>query len=185
MPGALTLPEALTEARRAAELQGRFLEEYGAPGDLPVPLLVVRWSEEVVARFRGRLLPLLSGFTLGIAEGELRDGLACYVYWFPQAPFPRVSHFAGTLAQESQRTGSGGFTNTRLIHATLKHNLDAGAVVDSWVRLTARFLWLGYFPSDIQHFKNGQCIEPQNVLLNGAFADVDSVLPMHLSLIHI
>ncbi|MBM7119162.1 AMP-binding protein [Archangium primigenium] len=179
VPGALTLPEALTEARRAAELQGRFLEEYGAPGELPVPLLVVRWSEEVVARFRGRLLPLLSGFTLGIAEGELRDGLACYVYWFPQAPFPRVSHFAGTLAQESQRTGTGGFTNTRLIHATLKHNLDAGAVVDSWVRLTARFLWLGYFPSDIQHFKNGQCIEPQNVLLNGAFADVDSVLPMH------
>ncbi|ATB30894.1 AMP-binding protein [Melittangium boletus] len=178
VPGALTLPEALTEARRAAEVQGRFLEEYGAPGGLPVPLLVVRWSEDVAARFRARLLPLLSGFTLGIAEGELREGLACYVYWFPQAPFPRVSHFAGTLAQESQRTGSGGFTNTRLIYATLKHNLDPGAVVDSWVRLTARLLLLGYFPSDIQHFKNGQCIEPQNVLLNGTFADLDSVLPM-------
>jgi acyl-CoA synthetase (AMP-forming)/AMP-acid ligase II/aryl carrier-like protein len=178
VPGALTLPEALTEAQRAAELQNRFLEEFGEPGGLPVPLLVVRWSEDVVARFRARLLPLLSGFSLGIAESELRDGLACYVYWFPKAPFPRVSHFAGTLAQESQRTGSGGFANTRLVYATLKHNLDPEAVVDSWVRLVARMLLLGYFPSDIQHFKNGQCIEPQNVLLNGTFADLDSVTPM-------
>ncbi|HEY0095737.1 MAG TPA: acyl carrier protein, partial [Archangium sp.] len=178
VPGALTLPEALTEAQRAAELQARFLEEYGEPGGVPLPLLVVRWSEEVVARFRSRLLPLLSGFTLTIAQNELRDGLACYVYWFPKAPFPRVSHFAGSLAQESQRTGSGGFTNTRLVYATLKHNLDPEAVVDSWVRLAARLLLLGYFPSDIQHFKNGQCIEPQNVLLNGTFADLDSVTPM-------
>ncbi|MFE8605394.1 AMP-binding protein [Archangium violaceum] len=178
VPGAVTLPEALTEAQRAAELQGRFLEEFHEPGGLPLPLLVVRWSEEVVARFRSRLLPLLSGFTLTIAQNELRDGLACYVYWFPKAPFPRVSHFAGTLAQESQRTGSGGFSNTRLVYATLKHNLDPEAVVDSWVRLTARMLLLGYFPSDIQHFKNGQCIEPQNVLLNGTFADLDSVIPM-------
>jgi acyl-CoA synthetase (AMP-forming)/AMP-acid ligase II/aryl carrier-like protein len=178
VPGALTLPEALTEAQRAAELQGRFLEEYGEPGGVPLPLLVVRWSEEVVARFRARLLPLLSGYSLTIAKGELGDGLACYVYWFPKAPFPRVSHFAGSLAQESQRTGSGGFTNTRLVYATLKHNLDPEAVVDSWVRLVARMLLLGYFPSDIQHFKNGQCIEPQNVLLNGTFADIDSVIPM-------
>ncbi|HEX8439827.1 AMP-binding protein, partial [Archangium sp.] len=178
VPGALTLPEALTEAQRAAELQGRFLEEYGEPGGVPLPLLVVRWSEEVVARFRARLLPLLSGHSLTIAQGELGDGLACYVYWFPKAPFPRVSHFAGSLAQESQRTGSGGFTNTRLVYATLKHNLDPEAVVDSWVRLVARMLLLGYFPSDIQHFKNGQCIEPQNVLLNGTFADLDSVIPM-------
>ncbi|HSP81451.1 MAG TPA: AMP-binding protein, partial [Myxococcaceae bacterium] len=178
VPGALTLPEALGEARRAAELQGRFLEEFGEPGDLPLPLLVVRWSEEVVARFRARLLPLLSGFSLSIARDALRDGLACYVYWFPKAPFPRVSHFAGSLAQESQRTGSGGFTNTRLVYATLKHNLDAEAVIDSWTRLVARMLLLGYFPGDIQHFKNGQCIEPQNVLLNGTFADLDSVIPM-------
>jgi acyl-CoA synthetase (AMP-forming)/AMP-acid ligase II len=178
VPGALTLPEALTEAQRAAELQGRFLEEFGEPGGVPLPLLVVRWSEDVVTRFRARLLPLLSGFSLGIAEGELRDGLACYVYWFPKAPFPRVSHFAGSLAQESQRTGSGGFTNTRLVYSTLKHNLDPEAVIDSWVRLVARMLLLGYFPSDIQHFKNGQCIEPQNVLLNGTFADLDSVTPM-------
>ncbi|MET0401388.1 MAG: fatty acyl-AMP ligase, partial [Cystobacter sp.] len=178
LPGALTLPEALEEARRAAEVQGHFLEAYGEPGGLPVPLLVVRWSEEVLARFRARLLPLLSGFTLSIAERELREGLACYVYWFPTAPFPRVSHFAGALAQESQRTGAGGFTNTRLIYATLKHNLDPGAIVDSWVRLCARLLLLGYFPSDIQHFKNGQCIEPQNVLLGGTFADVDSIVPM-------
>jgi acyl-CoA synthetase (AMP-forming)/AMP-acid ligase II/acyl carrier protein len=178
VPGALTLPEALTEAQRAAELQARFLEEFGEPGGVPLPLLVVRWSEDVLARFRARLLPLLSGFSLNIAQGELRDGLACYVYWFPKAPFPRVSHFAGSLAQESQRTGSGGFTNTRLVYATLKHNLDPEAVVDSWVRLVARLLLLGYFPSDIQHFKNGQCIEPQNVLLNGTFADLDSVTPM-------
>ena len=178
MPGALMLPEALHEARRAAEVQTRFLEEYQAPGALPVPLLVVRWSEEVEARFRARLLPLLSGFTLSIAQDELRQGLACYVYWFPQAPFPRVSHFAGALAQESQRTGSGGFVNTRLVYATLKHNLDPQAVVDSWVKLAARLLLLGFFPNDIQHFKHGQSIEPQNVLLNGAFADLDSVVPM-------
>ncbi|WP_158501832.1 AMP-binding protein [Vitiosangium sp. GDMCC 1.1324] len=178
VPGALTLPEALNEAQHAAEVQSRFLEEFHEPGGVPLPLLVVRWSEDVVARFRARLLPLLSGFTLTIAQGELRDGLACYVYWFPKAPFPRVSHFAGSLAQESQRTGSGGFANTRLVYATLKHNLDPEAVVDSWVKLAARLLLLGYFPSDIQHFKNGQCIEPQNVLLNGTFADLDSVIPM-------
>ncbi len=178
VPGALTLPEALTEARRAAEVQGRFLEEFGEPGALPIPLLVVRWSEEVEAAFRARLLPLLSGFALSIAHGELREGLACYVYWFPTAPAPRVSHFAGTLARESNRTGTGGFANTRLIYATLKHNLNPEAIVDSWVRLCTRMLLLGFFPSDIQHFKNGQALEPQNVVLTGAFADLDSVIPL-------
>jgi acyl-CoA synthetase (AMP-forming)/AMP-acid ligase II/aryl carrier-like protein len=178
VPGALTLPEALTEARRAAEVQGRFLEEFGEPGALPIPLLVVRWSEQVEAAFRARLLPLLSGFALSIAQGELREGLACYLYWFPTAPAPRVSHFAGTLARESTRTGTGGFANTRLIYATLKHNLNPEAIVDSWVRLCTRMLLLGFFPSDIQHFKNGQALEPQNVVLTGAFADLDSVIPI-------
>ncbi|WP_257449066.1 hypothetical protein [Archangium lipolyticum] len=179
IPGALTLAEGLSEAQRAAEVQSGFLAKFGELGGLPVPLLVIRWSPEVEAEFRARLLPLLSGFSLEIAQGELEGGLACYVYWFPKAPFPRVSHFAGALAMESSRTSTAGFQqNTRLIYDTLKHEVAPEWVLDSWLKLVAKLMLLGYFPSDAQHFKNGQCIEPQNVLVNGTFADVDSVTPM-------
>jgi len=178
VPGALLLNEGLAEARAAGRVQAAFLERYGALGDLPVPLLVIRWSDEVVARFCDRLFPLLSGTCLGIARDEIARGLGCYIYYFPKPPFPRVSHFAGTLAAESHRTGASGVVNTRLVHATLAHNFDPGTVVDSWIRLVARMLLLGFFPADAKHFKNGQSIEPQNVLLNGSFADLDSVTSM-------
>ncbi|WP_158502049.1 hypothetical protein [Vitiosangium sp. GDMCC 1.1324] len=179
IPGALTFSEALTEAQRAAEVQSGFLRRFGELGGLPVPLLVVRWPPEVVADFRARLLPLLSGFSLEIAESELEGGLACYIYWFPKAPFPRVSHFAGALAMKSSQSSNAGYQqNTRLVYDTLQHEVDPEQVMNSWLTLVAKLLLLGYFPSDAQHFKNGQCIEPQNVLVNGSFADVDSVIPM-------
>jgi hypothetical protein len=177
IPGALTLPEALAEAGSARDVQTAFIERYGELGPLPVPLFVLRFSRGVVEKWKTRLLPLLTGFSLAIAEGELERGLGCYVYYFPQQPFPRVSHFAGELSMESARTGTSHFQNTRLIYTTLK-DTDPEKVVESWIRLVARMLVAGYFPSNAQHFKNGQCIEPQNVLLNGAFADMDSVLPM-------
>jgi aryl carrier-like protein len=178
VPGALLVGEGVAEAKAAARVQSAFLDQYGALGDLPVPLLVVRWSDEVVARFCDRLLPLLSGNCLGIARDEIARGLGCYLYYFPKPPAPRVSHFAGSLAAESHRTGAAGVVNTRLVHATLAHNFDPGSVVDSWIRLVARMLCLGFFPADAKHFKNGQSIEPQNVLLNGSFADLDSVTSM-------
>ena len=178
VPGALLVPEAIAEAERAAEVQGELLECFGELGALPVPLLVLSWNREVTDRFRSALLPLLGGFPRGIAEQEIERGIACYIYYFPRAPFPRVSHFAGTLSQEANRTGAAGIPNTRLVYTTLKSNLDPGAIVDGWLSLVARMLLCGYFPSDALHFKNGQCIEPQNVLLNGALADLDSVVPM-------
>lgn len=176
IPGALTLPEALSEADKAARLQMSLLDRFGIFGSFPVPLLIRSWSRGELTSFDARLRPLVSGTLHGILDRELERGLACYVYYFPDNLAERVSHYANRLSTEALRTGHGGMRNTRLIHTTLTNDLDPGEVIKSWIDLVSNMLAVGWFPCNTKNFKNGQCIEPQNVLINGAIADMDSVV---------
>lgn len=52
---------------------------------------------------------------------------------------------------------------------------DPKQVVDDWVRLFARMLGLGYLPCNLANIGVGQCVDPNNAILDGGFADLDSL----------
>jgi len=176
VPGALTLTEALDEANKALSLQAAFKHRFQEFGAFPFPLFVYQWDKATVEGFLARLSTFMSGYALDIVKREVSSGLAVYVYYLSQEPYPRVAHLSSAIAQRCARESQSGFMNRSIIQTALNDACDVNGVLESVFRQVARILCVGFFPSDVTHFKNGQCIEPQNVLISGGLADMDSVL---------
>ena len=166
VPGAYTLAEALGEATAAARLQAAFVTAYGGLARAPVPLLACRSEDGWADRVRRALEPRLSPGAWAVAERGLERGLGVYVYYYPGVPL-RLAHLAIGNAEEI------GFPS-RL--AELDEVLDWREVAEGWLDLVARMIALGFLPKAPSSLLSGDCLQFQNVCLDGGIADLDSLI---------
>jgi hypothetical protein len=169
IPMALLHEEALAEATNAHDFQQAYFARYREIARVPLSLLVFRWSDEDAAVFERRLVPLLSRRAEAIARNLLESGLGVYVYYYPELP--------ERLAQQ-HLTAAGACVDHRGFQArydALAKRREPKQVIDDWVRLFARMLGLGYLPCNLVNIGIGQCVDPNNAILDGGFADLDSL----------
>jgi hypothetical protein len=57
-------------------------------------------------------------------------------------------------------------------------NVDFKAAISGWLDLISEMLVLGYFPT--YHIHQGNCMQPQNLVIDGGMCDIDSLHPMSL-----
>ncbi|MCE9571721.1 MAG: hypothetical protein K8W52_01055 [Deltaproteobacteria bacterium] len=167
VPGACTVREALAEARAAAAFQRAHVARYGTAARVPLPLAVLRWPDEVVAQAAAALRPHLAERTRPIVEHALADGLGAYAYFYPMIPY-RLWHLTVRDAV------SGGYPARR---DAMAGHLDARVIVERWIELVARMLACGFVPKDPGALPTGDCLQPQNAIIDGGFADVESLVP--------
>ncbi|WP_158019674.1 hypothetical protein [Mycolicibacterium rhodesiae] len=137
----------------------------------PCPLLVLQVPEGVTTGFRAILLPLLSDcLQLSAREkvdGFLADGLGVYVYYYPGTPV-RLAHALGDFP--------GSFGVGVDDEATTPIDFDIDSAVASWTDLFARMLVAGFVPTTPIH--TGNCLQSQNVAIDGGLCDVDSLVAL-------
>lgn len=137
----------------------------------PFPLLVLEVPDNVTQEFGESLLPLLSDRLQYSAkkkvEGLLRDGLCVYVYYYHGMPI-RLAHALGSFP------GSFGVGSND--GPPLAFDIDAAVV--SWTDMFARMLVAGFVPTTPVH--TGNCLQSQNVVIDGGLCDVDSIEPIAL-----
>lgn len=169
LPMALVHDEAIAEATNACAFQQAYVARYRELARVPLSLLVLRWSDEDVAAFERRLVPLLSRRAAAIARSLFERGLGVYVYYYPELP--------ERLAQQ-HLTAAGPCVDHRGFQAryeALARRRDPKQVIGDWVRLFVRMLGLGYLPCNLAHIGIGQCVDPNNAIMDGGFADLDSL----------
>lgn len=166
VPGAYTLDEALGEADVAAAFQGAFTRAYGELARAPLPLLAYRWQDEWTERVRAALRPRLSPGAWAIAERQLGSGLGLYVYWYPGYPV-RLAQLAVGNAEELGLAA-------RL--EQVEEIFDWRNTAEGWLDLTARMIALGFLPKASASVVRGDCLQYQNVVLDGGLADLDSLV---------
>jgi len=175
VPGGYLTHEALGDAKAAAAFQRAYYARYGEPARAPFPLLVFRWPDEARRRVWDELAPRLADRARGIVERLLQDGLACYVYHYPTLPL-RLAHL-----RMKDVNVSAGLTYPGRVEALSSAKfgqLDVGAIIDRWLELVARMLAVGFFPKDAGSTVTGDCLQFQNAVLDGGFADVESLIAM-------
>ena len=135
----------------------------------PFPLLVLEVPDSATQELGAALLPLLSDRLQFSArkkvEGLLRDGLGVYVYYYPGMPI-RLAHALGSFP------GSFGVGTNE--SPPLAFDIDAAVV--SWTDMFARMLVAGFVPTTPVH--TGNCLQSQNVAIDGGLCDVDSLEPI-------
>lgn len=166
VPGALTLREALAEAKTALTLQQAHLEHYQSLLPMPLPLIVHRFDEETNAIVRAAARAHLTRLAFERVRGSIDEGLALYVYFYPGAPV-RVSQAAGPLGNEGEKERA-----ARLLRG------GAEQAIDRWLQITARLWHLGFMPYSYQNEGLGACFDAGNACLDGGFLDVDSVVAL-------
>ncbi|MFI5349685.1 MAG: hypothetical protein ACHQ2Z_09085 [Elusimicrobiota bacterium] len=177
IPMAMMLEEGLAQARKAAAFQTAHLARYGELARIPVPLLVYRWGTRDSATFQKRLRPALSKRAGSIVERLARGGLSSMIYYYPSLPL-RTLHLAQVVAGAEPRGYRDGVRKMRR-YGSFFGELEAPSVIVSrWIELTARMLALGFSPSDLSHWRDGQMLHAQNAVLDGGFVDVESLQPL-------
>jgi len=166
VPGAYTLDEAVAEADVAATVQEAFTTRFGETARAPLPLLAYRWPQACVERVSAALRPRLSAGAWAIAERRLSSGLGMYVYYYPGFPV-RLAQLAIGDAEElglAQRLEQ------------LDEIFDWRDTAESWIELTAKLIALGFLPKSPASVVSGDCLQFQNMVLDGGIADLDSVV---------
>lgn len=177
VPMAMTLPETLQEAQKAAEFQTTYLKRYGELARMPVPLLVCRWRSPQIAKFKMNLITVLTPHEKDRVHRIANKGLGALVYFYPALPI-RVRHLA-QLAHRCERENSiDRFHRQKKMASVFGNWPTPRETISRWITLTARILALGYSPYRISHPHNGHCIQEQNAVIDGGFADVDSLQPL-------
>ncbi|MEJ7598959.1 MAG: hypothetical protein WKG01_13710 [Kofleriaceae bacterium] len=169
VPMALLVDEALPEAIKAQAFQTAHLERYGELAAVPVPLIVVKWPDPVVATFREMLMPMLSERAAALVDQRLVSGLSAYVYHYRSLPL-RALHIDAAI--DSKQPSHDGYRH-RL--AALEGRTDARQVLTDWVALVARMFALGYMPCTHALHETGQCLRSNNAVVDGGFVDLDSL----------
>lgn len=164
--GALTQAEAVREAGRALELQRAHLRHYGTLARAPTPVYVDRiapaalseasaaWQRWLPEAARERLWPL--------AE----QGLAIYAYHYPALPV-RVRILERALPGEDRAA----------VRARVR-GYPIEAIIEGWVTLMMRMLYLGFLPYSHINESLGACFDRGNACMDGGFVDLDSLLPI-------
>ena len=177
IPMAMMLEEGLAQARKAAAFQTAHLARYGELARIPVPLLVYRWGARDVSAFLKRLRPALSPRAGRIAERLSAGGLSAMIYYYPTLPL-RTLHLAQVVAGAEPRGFQDGLAKMRRYGSFFGELPPPSEIASRWIALTARMLALGFFPSDLSHWRDGQMLHEQNAVLDGGFVDVETLQPM-------
>jgi hypothetical protein len=168
IPACLGLQEALREANRATAVQRAHLRVYGELARLPLPLLALHHTDEIIERAREALRNVLQTAAFLAIEPTLNEGLATYVYYYP-SPAIRACDI-------DYRLQGLGFRERLL--ALIGHVGDPERIVRHWVRGFVRMLYLGYLPGSLASLRSGICCQPQNACIDGGFVDLGSVTPL-------
>jgi hypothetical protein len=166
IPGALSLKEAMGEARIALQIQRRHLLHYGELARLPTPLLVHTFPESRRSDCAAKLRAKLSGAAFERIQPLLQSGLAIYIYYYPSAPI-RANYLGEMGAPQFRKL--------------LTRQLDEGRTINDWVRLLVRLLYLGYLPYTVRNEGLGACMDFGNAALDGGFCDPDSIVEINSS----
>jgi hypothetical protein len=169
VPGAMQLSHGIEEATVAAEVQREHLARHGALAQLPVPLVVYRWPDEIAENVWRHLAPHLSPGASRLTRAMIDEGLAAYAFFFHRVPL-RVSHL--------QVAGAAEPAGYQARIAALGGADAVAAIVDGWVTLGARMLALGYVAADPANLARGYCVMPQNLVAGGGFVDLGGVRRM-------
>ena len=177
LPGVVSAEEALAEAEAAAAYQAAHLAAFGQLAPVPTPLAVLRWSADVERSYLARVVG--KG---GAATAEVRatlerlaaqQGLGVLLYHFPTPPL-RVLHWLQRCEPSRSAFLQAGHAHYARALALRSPML---ATLRAWVVAVARMLLLGYFPTNPLQHATGQCVQPQNMGVHGAVADLDSIAP--------
>jgi len=166
VPGACTLDEAVGEADVAAAVQEAFAARFGEIARAPLPLLAGRWPPETVERVRAALASRLSPGAWEIARRRLEHGLGLYVYYYPGIPV-RLAQLA---------IGDAGELGLAARLEQLDEIFDWRDTAQSWLDLVARMAALGFLPKSPTSLLSGDCLQLQNLMLDGGIADLDSIV---------
>ena len=168
IPASLGLPEALREAKRAAEIQSAHLRVYGSLARLPFPLFVFRHSVDVERQILENLRRRdLSDAALETVEPRITRGLGVYVYYYATPPVRArdVELFLQGLGFQQRMFALIGLC-------------DPEEIIRRWVCCFVRMLYLGVLPGALPSFRTGICCQPQNACIDGGFVDLDSLTPL-------
>lgn len=163
IPGALSLKEALSEARIALDVQKRHLTHYGELARIPIPLFVYPFSDDDNDACATTLRNKLSQSAFDRIGPLLREGLGVYVYYYPSPPVR--ANYLGEL-------------RTPQFKQFVEPTSDEGHTVFHWARLLIRLLYLGYLPYSVRNEGLGACMDFGNAALDGGFCDPDSIIPI-------
>jgi hypothetical protein len=168
-PNVHPLSDALEEAHLCSSYQLAHLERYGEFAHVPFPLLACKWPDELRDRVYAMLEPWLSRKTRQIVHDQLQGGMGTFIYWYPTIPI-RVMHLQIPNAATTADGISYAERQRRLAAET-----DIGRAIDGWLRTATRMLALGWLPADPASLGRGNCLMPQNLVLDGGIVDLDSL----------
>ena len=163
-------------ALNCAEVTKQFVKDYHTQINLlphvPIPLHVFMIPDSITKCFLDTVSPFLSNrsqfsvhdYTMTLAK----DGLAVYVYYYAGHPL-RAAHAMGDFP--------GGYDIWRQ-ERDLKNGeqFDLKAISNSWISLVANMFGVGYVPTTWLH--TGNCVHPQNLVMDGGMCDIDSIEPL-------
>lgn len=172
-PNVHPLSDALEEADVSSAYQLAHLERYGEFAHVPLPLLACKWPDELRDRVYAQLEPWLSRKTKQIVENQLQGGMGTFVYWYPTVPI-RVMH----LQIPDASTAANGMPFDDRVRQ-LEQHANLQVAVDGWLRTATRMLALGWLPTDPASLGRGNCLMPQNLVLDGGIVDLDSLREIH------
>lgn len=168
-PNVHPLADALEEAYLCSRYQLAHIERYGEFAHVPFPLLACKWPDELRDRVYAMLEPWLSRKTKQIVHDQLQGGMGTFIYYYPTVPI-RVMHLQIPNAATTADGISYAERQRRLAAET-----DIAHAVDGWLRTATRMLALGWLPADPASLGRGNCLMPQNLVLDGGIVDVDSL----------
>ncbi len=128
-----------------------------------MPLFVGRWPDGVADKVLAELRPRLRGRAWDVVELNARaPGSASTSITIRRCP-------CGSRTSRSP-TPSAGARRAR----------GARPILEGWLDVTARLLALGFVPKDPATVVTGDCLQVQNAVLDGGFADVESLIASSL-----
>src|SRR5262245_8233778 len=89
-----------------------------------------------------------------------------YVYYYPSAPV-RLAHLPIGNAEEIGLSSR---------WKQLDEVLDWRETVEGWLDLAAKMIRLGFLPKAPTSLLSGDCLQYQNGVVDGGFADLDSII---------
>ena len=169
----LTVPAAISCAETTTNFLKDFFGCHNYLPNVPRPLQVFKIPKEMADSFIDKTRPYLSDRTqfsvLKYMENLVQGGLAIYVYAYP-GNTTRLAHCLGGYP------GAGLGYWSAYAGTTSPEELDTFEVIRKWCKLFSDTLLAGFVPTTELH--TGNCVQSQNLTIDGGMCDIDSVEPI-------
>ncbi len=163
-----SLSLALNYAKLSLEFTAKYVARFGILPKIPFPIAVFKIPEPAAEEFKAKTRPYASDRPQVSSRVRLDEliakGLGVFVYYYPGTPL-RAAHARGMFPGSHE---AGSFQDVKQV--------DFRSAIDGWLELTAEMLVLGYLPT--AHIHQGNCMQAQNLCIDGGMCDIDSIEPM-------